>query len=175
MGQGIGSGEIKMSERAVRRALELCSFYMWSISLIIFITPEPFCDLFKTPNEPNYESVKSIAIYLMRFVAVYSILDTMSVIYSGALRGAGDTLFIGRTIFIASWTLLIIPVSMAVFLFKAGIFTVWTIMSFYICALALIFYIRFRSGKWKDIKLIEKKTITPPTIDEQTVIRGEVP
>jgi MATE family multidrug resistance protein len=157
VGQGIGAGALEMAESAVRRALELCSFYMWTISLIIFVLPGPFCDLFRTPNEPNYEAVKSIAVYLMRFVAIYSIFDTMNVIYSGALKGAGDTSFIGKTILIASWLILIIPVTLAVFYFRAGIFVVWSITSFYFCALALIFYLRFRSKRWKNIKLIDKK------------------
>ena len=103
-----------------------------------------------------------MGIILLRFVAVFCLFDAMNLIFSGALKGAGDTQFIMWTIAALSCGVMIIPVYLAVEVFKAGIYTAWVLVTFYIATLGIAFYLRYRHGKWKRMRIIE----TAPVIRE---------
>ncbi len=48
----------------------------------------------------------------------------------------------------------LVPLSyMAGVTFGLGLLGVWSAMIFYVCALALIMFFKFRSGDWKDIRI----------------------
>jgi len=51
--------------------------------------------------------------------------------------------------------LMMVPTYLAVEVFHAGIYTVWTIATLYVCALGLAFMLRYRRGKWKEMRVIE--------------------
>jgi MATE family multidrug resistance protein len=105
-------------------------------------------------------------------VAFYSVIDGLNVIYSGALKGAGDTAYIGWTIVILSVMLVILPVSLAVLVFQAGIYIAWFFASLYVCALAIAFWWRFRQGKWKTMRIIGPY---PPPAGDVVLPRPGIP
>ena len=70
----------------------------------------------------------------MRFVAVVCFFDALNLIFSGAIKGAGDTRFIMWTIGV-----MIAPVYIAIELLGAGLYTAWTMATFYVCALGIAF------------------------------------
>jgi hypothetical protein len=50
----------------------------------------------------------------------------------------------------------------AVEVFGAGILAGWTIATVYVSVLGVAFYLRFRSGKWKTMRVIEHPDRQPP-------------
>ncbi len=52
--------------------------------------------------------------------------------------------------------LMIGPTFLAVEVFHAGIYTVWIIATLYVCALGIAFMLRYRQGRWKDMRVIEE-------------------
>jgi len=96
---------------------------------------------------------------LLRFVALYSLFDAMNVIFSSALRGAGDTRFIMTILLFISVLVLIIPSWIFVVLLQKGIYVAWTIATIYVIALAVLFFTRFLKGKWKTMRVIETQLI----------------
>ncbi|MCM8815301.1 MAG: MATE family efflux transporter, partial [Candidatus Omnitrophica bacterium] len=105
------------------------------------------------------EQIRHIAVILLRFVAFYSLFDGMNIIFASALRGAGDTRFIMLAMAFLSIFGLIIPSAIFIFLLQKGIYTAWTIATIYVIALALMFFSRFQQGKWKQMRVIEKRTV----------------
>ncbi|HOK81096.1 MAG TPA: MATE family efflux transporter, partial [bacterium] len=81
------------------------------------------------------------------------------VIFSSALRGAGDTRFIMTSVGLFSLFILIIPSWVFIVLLHKGIYIAWTIATIYVIALALLFFIRFQKGKWKTMRVIETHLI----------------
>jgi len=68
---------------------------MFTISLCYFFFPEIFIKPFvKDKLTGDYMLIKELAITLLRFVAAYSIFDTFNIMFSAALKGAGDTKYI---------------------------------------------------------------------------------
>ncbi len=157
VGQAIGREKPDEGITATRHALHLTMLYMGGMAMMLVLFPRPMLNLFLPPGAAPAEAAEmlSTGAALLVFVAVYSLLDTMNVIYSGALRGAGDVRFVTWTIAALSMGIMVVPSFIAVEFFGGGIYTVWSIGSFYICVLALVFWRRFRQGKWKSMRVIE--------------------
>jgi MATE family multidrug resistance protein len=100
-----------------------------------------------------------LGVVLMRFVAVFCFFDALNLIFSGAIKGAGDTRFIMWTIAALSLGVMIVPVYLAVEVLGAGIYTAWTLATVYISALGLAFMLRYRQGKWKGMRVIEARPV----------------
>jgi MATE family multidrug resistance protein len=96
------------------------------------------------------------AAYALRFVAVYSLFDTMNIIFCSAIKGAGDTRFVMFATVILTLCVLIIPTYLAIFVFKYGLAAAWILASAYVILLGIVFCLRFRGGKWKAMRVIEQ-------------------
>jgi hypothetical protein len=85
---------------------------------------------------------------------VYSLFDTMNVLFSNALRGAGDTRFVTWAALILSWPVMIVP-TWAALAHGWDLYWAWAFASGYIILLALTFWFRFHQGKWRSMRVIE--------------------
>jgi len=170
VGQAIGRGRPEDGMVATRSALHLTCAYMWALAALFILAPEWLINIFHSPGKDagEFATVRGLTVGVLRFVAFYSIFDTLNVIYSGTLRGAGDTKFIGWTIACLSLSLIVLPVTVGVVYFHAGLYTVWGFLSAYVCVLALVFRWRYRQGRWKRMRVIDPVpsplALVPPTI-----------
>jgi len=173
VGQAIGRGKPEEAVTATKSSLFLTVGYMWVVAAFFVFFPDILCGIFRSsPADPAADAnVQAMAAVLLRFVAFYSLVDGLNVIYSGALKGAGDTAFIGWTILALSLGLIIVPVTLAVIVFRAGLYTAWTFASLYVCALAGAFWWRFRQGKWKTMRVMEPH----PAAGNIVLARPEIP
>ena len=87
-------------------------------------------------------------------VAVYSLADSINLTFSFALRGAGDTRFVSLLTFALAWPIMVVPTYVVV---RGGgsIYWAWGFATAYIVAMAVCFFLRFRSGRWKSMRVIE--------------------
>jgi MATE family multidrug resistance protein len=93
------------------------------------------------------------AIYLV-FAAIYEISDALYIVYSGALRGAGDTFV--PTVVMASlcWSMMVAGgYCMARFVPQAGFGGPWAVACVYGWILGVYMLRRFTGGKWRGIHL----------------------
>ena len=63
------------------------------------------------------------------------------------------------TIGALSLGVMITPMYVAVEVLRAGLYTIWALATFYICALGIAFMMRYRQGKWKSMRIIEFQPI----------------
>jgi MATE family multidrug resistance protein len=101
------------------------------------------------------ESLRELVVFLLRFVAVYSFFDALAIIFSSAIRGAGDTRFALIFSFSLGVVLLVIPTYIASFYGEAGFYYAWYAVTAFIIALAIGFIARFQQGKWMTMRVIE--------------------
>lgn len=162
VGQNLGKDKPDLAERSVYSGFHIAFLYMASIALLYVLVPEIFLWPFASQADPRgFEPIQEITIILLRFIAVYSLFDAMNIIFSSALKGAGDTRFIMFSIIIFSLLVLVIPSYVAVMLLHADIFVGWTIAAAYIILLGFVFFFRFLGGKWKSMRVIEE---APPSL-----------
>ena len=125
---------------------------------IYVIFPHQLMELFRNDFADNTVPFSQIADYgatILFFVAVYNIFDAIIITFSGALRGAGDTVFAMWVAIICAWCIFVPGTWLALVTFNWGVFSAWIWVTFYLALLGVIFILRFRSGYWKSIKLID--------------------
>jgi MATE family multidrug resistance protein len=106
-------------------------------------------------EHPPFEVVRPVVIQLLYFVAMYSVFDALAVIFGNAIRGAGDTRFSLIYTFLCGWFLMVIPSMLAVKYASQPLWACWWAVTANIAVLGIGLGIRFRTGKWKSMTVIE--------------------
>ena len=91
---------------------------------------------------------------LLVCVAIYTLADAVNLTFAFALRGAGDTLFVSLLTFAVAWPVMVIPTIVSVYV-GASVYWAWGFATAHILAMAICFTWRFRTGKWKSMRVIE--------------------
>ena len=129
---------------------------VWDYILIPKIYLLPFA---AKADPALFAQVEKITIILLYFVAFYSMFDTMNIIFSNALRGAGDTRFVMFTAVTLSWISMIIPTYLGSVVYNWGLCATWAFLTLYIVLLGVVFYKRFLGGKWESMRVIEEAPV----------------
>ncbi|MDP6178587.1 MAG: MATE family efflux transporter [Desulfatiglandales bacterium] len=160
VGQAIGRGQPEDGVHATTSALHITLAYMMLLAAIFIVVPRPLLYLFKNSHHApaQYAEIMDFGVILMRFLAVFCFFDAFSLVFSGAIKGAGDTKFIMWTTAVLSLGTMIVPVYIAVEVIGAGLYTVWTLATIYISSLGIAFMLRYRQGKWKKMRVIEAQS-----------------
>jgi len=153
VGQRLGQERPHLAERSTWTGFGLAWSYMGMIAVFYALTPGVFLFLFQ--GKGMQDGVASLVPVLLRFVAIYSLFDSMNLIFSFALRGAGDTRFVTVLSLALAWPIMVIP-SWAAWHYGWGLYWAWTFASTYVIALGISFLLRFRVGKWKSMRVIER-------------------
>ena len=145
---------------------------MGIVAIFYAATPGLFLYVFQGEGSKAIE-VAFLVPVLLRFVALYSLFDSMNLVFSYALRGAGDTRFVTILSLALSWPLMVVP-AWAAWHYHWGLYWAWTFASAYVIALGLTFLLRFRAGKWKSMRVIEQPPTTPREDRGATIEDGEL-
>ncbi len=156
VGEYIGRGEPQAAEKSVYSALKLALAYMGFCALLYLLVPEFFLELFRyrSGHDSGYENVLATGVILLRLIAAYTLFDTMFIVFSGALKGAGDTRFAMWAQIVGAWVLFVPPVYAIIQYWHMGIFVAWCWAVVYVVFLGTVFWLRFRSGYWKTIQMV---------------------
>ena len=162
VGQYLGGDKPDRAESVVYSGFHLTLIYMISIAAAYVLVPDVFVAPFALRADPGeFSEIYGYSIVLLRFVAVYSVFDSLNIIFCSAIKGAGDTRYVMLITVILSVFLLIVPVYLAVVIFEFGLMVAWVFATAYVISLGLIFYFRFVGGKWKAMRVIERREETP--------------
>ena len=155
VGQRLGEGRPAAAARSTWAGLRL-ALLCTAVFLVAFLaSPGPLVELFEGHESgADRDAVRALAPILLRFVAAYCLFDTFNLVFSFALRGAGDTSFVTWVGLGLSGPVLVLP-SWASWRFGWGLYWAWTFVTLYIVLLALAFLVRFLQGKWRTMRVIE--------------------
>ncbi|HMF20056.1 MAG TPA: MATE family efflux transporter [Gemmataceae bacterium] len=155
VGQRLGENRPDLAERTTWAGLCIALVYMLVIGLIYLLLPDQLAMIFQSDSDAaQWQQVAALIPTLLAFVALYSSFDAMNLVFSFALRGAGDTRFVTLIAFFLSWPIMVLP-TWAAWRFDWGLYWAWTFASVYILLLALVFLLRFRQGRWRTMRVIE--------------------
>ncbi|EFK11880.1 MATE efflux family protein [delta proteobacterium NaphS2] len=160
VGQYLGKNRPEMATTSVYSGFHLTFAYMSVIALAYLFVPELFVLPFVAgADAADFKEIYSLTVLLLRFVAVYSIFDTMNLVFASAIKGAGDTRYVMFAIVIASVLVLVTPTYLGVIVMGWGVMASWINVSAYVIVLSIIFLIRFQGGKWKSMRVIETRDV----------------
>jgi MATE family multidrug resistance protein len=157
VGKRLGENRPDLAERTTWSGLRIALVYMFAIGLIYLLLPNQLAMIFQSQNDADqWERIAALIPVLLVFVALYSSFDAMNLVFSFALRGAGDTRFVTAIAFVLSWPIMVLP-TWAAWYYGWGLYWAWSFASVYILVLALVFWLRFRQGQWRSMRVIEMK------------------
>ncbi len=158
VGKHIGERNINRAMRSAHAALSIAVLWMGLCAAIFVIFRADLPRVFLSHDAPFEQSTHIIEIASGIFLcaAVFQVLDAVGIIYSGALRGAGDTLVPGLLTILLSWGIIV----------GGGVFMVqsfpelesigpWLAATVYLVIFGIVMAIRFERGGWKRIHLLD--------------------
>ncbi len=171
VGQRLGEDRPELAERSTWRGFWAAWLFTLALTLAYILLPDLLVLPFRSEHHPDeWERVQQLVPALLRFVAIYCLFDCVNLIFSFALRGAGDTRFVMYVITCLSLGVLALP-SWLVVSYGGGLYGAWTCASLYIILLAVVFLLRFRQGTWKSMRVIE----SVPTRSEEDMLPSSPP
>ena len=160
VGQQIGDGNPRMAIRATWTSMVIGLIYTGVFALFYVLTPSLFL-LGHNAGAENFEEISQLAKSLLIFVAVYCVFDSIQIIFVGAMKGAGDILFVVLTSLICS--------ALFVGFGFIGYYTVtdeqqllfwwWWSLTGWLVLLSVVFAARFLYGNWTSKRVIESNLI----------------
>jgi len=157
VGDYIGRRQHASAERSAYSALTLSSAYSLLFAVLFLAAPRIFLDLFANGGSSgSFEGVEATGVILLRIVAIYAVFNNVFMVFCGALNGAGDTRFAMWTQIGLSWVFFVPSAYVVIEFLGLGVFAAWGAMLIYVVLLGLAFYLRFRSGYWKTIRMVEQ-------------------
>ena len=159
VGQHLGEDRDDLAARATRTSLEVSLGYMAILCVLYIFFPDTFLGGFfesEAAMSPEQSDLYGMVINLLLFVAAYSMLDAVQMIYVSALKGAGDTQFVLR----ASMVLAVLFAAcswLSVEVWKLNIYGCWGIVTAWISLMGIVYFLRFRQGKWRAMRVIDQQ------------------
>ena len=156
VGRFMGAGEPDRAHRTTHSGLKLAGIYSALMLLLFVVFPKPLVSIFMA-DPKNFHELTDLAIFMVRLVALYVMADGVTLVYSGALRGAGDT-FWTMVISVCFHWLLVVETVILVRVLRLPPRITWAILVVTIPVVAAAFYLRYRSGRWRRLKVVESDT-----------------
>jgi MATE family multidrug resistance protein len=151
----MGAGKPDVAHRVTMSGVKLAALYSLVCFMAFGLFPEQLVTVFK-PGEgaEKFVDVIPLASFMVRLVAVYVFADAVANVFGSALRGAGDTFWTMVISVSGHWVL---AFATMILIYKAQVAprTAWGGVVGLILMLGLAFYLRYRSGRWRSMHVVE--------------------
>jgi len=172
VGRCMGMARPDLAARRAGLGLIIAVAYMGACALAFILFRNPMIEFFTDPGLPPESRARLLEIggTIMIAAAIFQLFDAIAIIMSGALRGAGDTVWPGVATVILSWVCIMLGGRLIIELAPGlGSLGPWLGGAAYIILLGIALLARFLGGKWRHIGLIagpEPETLAPlPTLE----------
>ena len=148
VGQSLGAGKPGEARENGNRAILLCIVLLVCVGVLMYIFA-PFLISLLTPDS----EVRRIGTMLIRICAFEQPFNAISIVTSGALRGAGDTKVPFVYALITMWGVRILFAWFTGVVLGLGVVGFWWSMVADLGVRSLLLYRRFRRGEWVHVKV----------------------
>jgi multidrug resistance protein, MATE family len=125
------------------------------LGLILVVDPGPLIDWFigGDPTTASNQAVREVAISACVWMWVYFLFDGIHWLVVGLLTAAGDTKFVLWIGGFSAWIFAIVPIYYFIIVMGHQADIAWLITAFYACAACMIYLWRFKTEKWRHIRI----------------------
>jgi MATE family multidrug resistance protein len=157
VGKYIGAGRPDTGVARARLGLAIAVGYMTFCGAMFYLFRHSLMSFFvggDTPPEQVQEIV-DIGGRIMICAAVFQLFDAFGIVYSFALRGAGDTLWPSVATIVFSWAFIIgLGWGLAVYVPQWESVGPWIGAAVFIIVFGITMALRFEGGAWRRIRLV---------------------
>jgi MATE family multidrug resistance protein len=195
VGQRLGANRPEIAEKTTFTGMKWMFGYILLVAGVYLFLPHTLVAVFEGQPAPQkyepqaalfgvalahagavneFEAIAALVPGLLACVALYSLAEAPMMAFAFSLRGAGDTKFVSRVTFALGWPFMVVPTLTVLLLHKYGywpwgfdtaLYTAWGSATTYIFVMAICFWLRFRSGKWKTMRVIEPAPVDDTDAD----------
>ena len=154
VGQCQGAGDPDGAAQACHRTLLLAELYITVASLSVLVFYRPILSLFMSDAATfDPAAFMSLGFVLFVLMVAWQCFDCADVVFSGALKGAGDTRFVMLWMLFAAFGFWL-PLLFLVYWKWPTMPALWSTMIAYVVLICLGTAWRWRHGPWRSIRLI---------------------
>lgn len=155
VGKYIGMRKPDVSVKVAYSAANLAALYALSLGALFVLVPGLFINIFGSGHTAEYAEILDRSRPIMNILAVFIFFNARSIVFSDALRGAGDTRFQMLAALAGAWILFVPGIWYIVHRAGGELAHAWAWDAFYMALLSLFFWLRFRSGLWRKIDILK--------------------
>ncbi len=153
IGRFVGARDMARVDEVITVAFALALAYGAVLAALYITFRFPLVEVFAPPSG-DFSAIRELSAFMMIGLSSYVLADAVILVSGGVLRGAGDT----RWLMVASvslhWAMLVAQFFIIrVFEFSPRVS--WMAFVVLVLAIALVYAIRLRSGRWRDPRVLE--------------------
>jgi len=153
IGQLVSAGKYDDVEMTVKLIIRVSLIYS-AVMITLFVGfAGPLISVFSSGLQDADGKIAQIGMTMLRLMAVYTIANSTKLVLSGTLRAAGDTTWVMVVSIVIHW-LMAAVVIIFVRVLHINQFAAWSVFLVTMNVHALSVFYRYKTGKWKSIKLI---------------------
>ena len=158
-GQALGRGTPEEARTAAWSGIHMLMGYTILLDGLFIFAPEQIVSIFMNAGEGggNSGEIFHTATIILRFVAVYILLDVFYMIFAAVLKGAGDTRFLLYAISGATVSCMLVPLFVGINYLSMGIYAAWGCIVLFIGTLSILVSLRYHRGKWERMLVIGRE------------------
>jgi MATE family multidrug resistance protein len=158
VGKTIGAGRKNVATKQTSVCLRVALVYMGLVGICFFVFRNALMGFWSSD-----EKVIEVGVNILICAAVYQVFHAARIIYGGALRGAGDTVWLAVVSSLGAVVILGLGGLLVVTLFgRLEALGPWIVGTISIIAVGLANCWRFKSNKWMNIDLFKRRAVGVP-------------
>jgi MATE family multidrug resistance protein len=155
VGRYVGARDAAAATRSTYSGLKLGWGYSLLMGVFFVFLPGVLTDIFRPDmTEASAEAIaifdaaRPMSIFMLRIATFYIFVEVLLVVYAGALRGAGDTVWVMFACAIMNWCVSG-ALYVAAYIFHLPAHYAWIAVVAVYSTAPVIFWLRWKSGKWR--------------------------
>jgi len=148
VGQNLGANDPKKAEKCGLQTMYIAVILISVIAVLMFVFSRELASLYSSDPE-----VIELGSRVIRIFAIAEPSLAVMNVMSAVLRGAGDIRYIMFTSMVSIWGIRIFLSFILEYFFQMGVIGMWYAIFIDLSVRALLYWLRFRAGKWKHIRI----------------------
>ena len=155
VGRYVGAKDGAAASRSTYSGLKLGWGYSLVMGIFFVFLPGVLTDIFRPDMAEAssgaiaiFDAARPMSIFMLRIATFYIFVEVLLVIYAGALRGAGDTLWVMFASAIMNWCVAG-ALYVAAYVYHLPAHYAWIAVVAVYSTAPIIFWRRWKSGKWR--------------------------
>lgn len=154
IGRFVGARDMARVNQVMTAAFAIALAYSAVLAALYSAFRYPLVEVFAPPSG-DYSAIRELSAFMMIGLSSYVMASAVIIVSGGILRGAGDT----RWLMVASvslhWAMLVAQFFI-IRVFEFGPRVSWIAFVALILAIALVYALRLKGGRWRDPEVLER-------------------
>ena len=154
IGRFVGARDMARVNEVMTAAFAIALAYSAVLAIVYSTLRYPLVEVFAPPSG-DFSAIRELSAFMMIGLSSYVMADAVILVSGGILRGAGDTRWLMVASVILHWAMLVAQFFI-IRVFEFGPRASWLAFVAMILAIALVYALRLRHGRWRDPEVLER-------------------